>query len=130
MGASLNEGYLVLADKVTCFVDARYFFGVKDNLTGLGIDVKLFSSIEDVKAFLIEIGTEKLFIDFSLVTVKEYNQYKEFGFNICDAESIIKQMRAVKEQEEIDFTIKACEIAQKSLYLGIEQVRLVMTELE
>lgn len=130
MGASLNEGYLVLGDKVTCFVDARYYSGVKDDLNRLGVEVRLFSNIEDVKNFLLEIGTEKLFVDFSLVTVKEYNQYKEFGFEILDAENIIKEMRAIKTQEEIDLTIKACEIAQKALYKGLEKVKLGMTELE
>ncbi len=130
MGATLDEGYLVLADEKTLFVDARYFFGVKDELNKLGVQVKLYSSIDDVKDFLIQIGTEKLFIDFSKVTVKEYNEYKKFGVQIEDCESIIKEMRAVKTQVEIENTIKACEIAQKALDKGLEQVRLGMTELE
>ncbi len=130
MGTTLDEGYLVLADRKTLFVDARYFFGVKDELNKLGVEVKLYSSIEDVKDFLTEIGTEKLFIDFSKVTVKEYNEYKKFGLQIEDCEGIIKEMRAVKTQSEIESTIKACEIAQNALYKGLEQVELGMTEIE
>ena len=130
MGTSLNEGYLILADENTCFVDARCFFGVKETLESLGIRAKLYSSIEDVKTFLQSIGTEKLFIDFSKTTVKEYNEYKKFGFSISDCEDTIKNMRQVKEKCEIESTIKACEIAQKALYKGLEQVRLNMTEIE
>ncbi len=130
MGTSLNEGYLILADENTCFVDARYFFGVKETLESLGINAKLYTSIEDLKTFLQSIGTEKLFIDFSKVTVKEYNEYKKFGFSICDCEDIIKNMRAVKEKSEIESTIKACEIAQNALNKGLEQVKLGITELE
>ena len=130
MGTSLDEGYLILADENTCFVDARSFFGVNRTLESLGINAKLYSSLEDIKKFLKDIGTENLFIDFSRTTVKDYNEYKEFGFPICDCEDTIKQMRAVKENSEIESTIKACEIAQKALYKGLEQVKLGMTELE
>ncbi len=130
MGTSLDEGYLILADENTCFVDARYFFGINKTLEGLGIKAKLYSSIEDIKTFLQSIGVENLYIDFSKTTVKDYNEYKKFGFSICDAEDIIKNMRQVKEQSEIESTIKACEIAQKALYKGLEQVKLGITEIE
>ncbi len=130
MGTSLNEGYLILADENTCFVDARYFFGVNKTLESLGIKAKLYSSIEDIKTFLQSIGTENLNIDFSKTTVKDYNEYKKFGFSIIDCEDIIKDIRQVKETGEIESTIKACEIAQKALYKGLEQVRLGMTESE
>ena len=130
IGTSLNEGVLVLADEVTCFVDARSFYGVKEDLIKRNVNAKLYSSIDDLKGFLTEIGTENLFVDFSRVTVKEYNSYKEFGYPIKDCESVLKSACAVKEQEEIEFTIKACEIAQEALYKGLEKVRVGISELE
>lgn len=130
IGTTLDEGYLILADSLTLFVDARSYLGVKDTLEKIGIDAKLYSSIEDIKNFLTDIGTEKLFIDFSKTTVKDYNVYKEFGFPIGDCEAVIKNICAIKEQGELENTIKACEIAQNALYKALENIRLGMTELE
>ncbi len=130
MGTSLDEGYLILADENTCFLDARYFSGVNKTLESLGVKAKLYSSLEDIKIFLQSISTENLFIDFSKTTVKDYNGYKKFGFSISDSETIIKDMRQVKEKCEIESTISACEIAQKALYKGLEQVRLGISESE
>ena len=48
---SLEEGYLILADEMTCFIDARAFYGAKDKLEALGINVKLLNDLEDLKIF-------------------------------------------------------------------------------
>ena len=112
--APLEEGYLVVADKKTCFIDARSYHGVKDSLTAKGVDVRLYKSLTDIKDFLTEIGTEKLYLDFSKTSVKRYNEFLSFGIKILDAEQIFALCRAIKRQDEIESITKACEIAEKA----------------
>ena len=130
INAPLEEGFLVVADKKTCFIDARSYAGVKDKLLSLGIDVKLLTSASDVKDFLTEIKTENLYVDYLRTTVKEYNEFLSWGFNLLDCEEILSIMRAVKTQSEIDKTIIACEIAQKAMQSAIEGVYEGITELQ
>ncbi len=128
--SSLEEGYLVLADKKTCFIDARSYLGVKDNLVKDGIDVKLLKDISDVKDFLTEIKAKNLYLDFSKTTVKAYNEFLLWGFEIKDSSEIISEMRSQKTSDEIDKTIVACEIAEKTLYSALESLKKGITELE
>lgn len=130
ISSPLEEGFLVVADKKTCFIDARSYAGVKDKLLGFGIDVRLLTSPSDVKDFLTEIKAENLYVDYSRTTVKEYNQFLSWGFKILDCEEIFNQMRSIKTQTEIDKTIVACEIAEKAMQKAIENVYEGITELQ
>lgn len=128
--APLEEGFLVVADKKTCFIDARSYHGVKDCLTAKGIDVRLYKSLTDIKDFLTEIGAEKLYLDFSKTSVKRYNEFLSFGIEILDAEQIISHCRSIKNQVEVENITKACEIAENALYKALETVKLGISELE
>ena len=130
INAPLEEGYLIVADQKTCFIDARSFAGVKGDLVSKGVNVKLLKDSVDVKAFLTELKTENLYIDFSRVSVKKYNEILSWGFNVLDCDEILSQMRAIKTQSEIDKTIMACKIAQKAIYSAIENLAEGITELE
>ncbi len=130
ISAPLDDGYLVVADKKTCFIDARSFSGVKDNLISKGIEVKLLTDVNDVKEFLSELNTKNLYLDFSRTSIKTYNEILAWGFEIKDSQDVINEMRALKSVQEIENTFRACEIAQKALYKGLESVALGITELE
>lgn len=130
IGAPLEEGYLVVADKKTCFIDARSYLGVKDALIKKGVEVRLFKTISYIKDFLTEIGTENLYLDFSKVSVKKYNEILSFGFKIKDAEEILNSLRAIKNEDEKNDLKTACEIAQKALYKALESVKVGISELE
>ena len=130
IGAPLEEGCLVVADKKTCFIDARSFLGVRESLVQKGVEVKLFKTLADIRDFLTEIGTKNLYLDFSKVSVKKYNELLEFGLRIKDAEEILNIARAIKNEREIENLTKACDIAQKALYKGLKVVREGITELE
>lgn len=129
-GLSLDEGYLILADEMTLLVDARYYSATKTAYQNTGISVKLFTCFNDLKEFLQSLNVQTLCLDFSKVTVKQFNEYKAFGFEIQDAEKYIIDARAVKSQTEIDNIVKACEIAEKAYHKAMKQVRLGMTEIE
>ena len=126
----LEEGYLVLADEKTCFIDARSYSGVKDKLNKNGIGVKLLKDISDVKDFLTTLKTKNLYLDFSRTTVKAYNEFLSWGYLIKDSSEIINEMRSQKTSEEIDKTIIACEIAEKALYSALQSIKKGITELE
>ena len=130
IGESLEEGYLVLTDEKTCFIDARSFFGVKDAFEKKGIKVMLLNSIVDVKDFLTGIGTENLFIDFSKTTVKQYLEIQGWGFSVNDCEKTLAQMRAKKNTQEIEYIKKACEIAQNALNIALCSIRAGVSEIE
>lgn len=127
---SLCEGYLILADKKTLLVDARSYLGVKDKLANLDVEVRLLNSFNDIKNFLIELNAQTVFVDFSRVTVKEFNKIKDFGFVVEDSEQILLDLRSVKSQEEIECTIKACEIAEKAFYNAIDTIKKGITEIQ
>ena len=130
INAPLEEGYLVVADQKTCFIDARSFAGVKGDLVSKGVNVKLLNNADDVKEFLTEIKTQNLYLDFSRVSVKKYNEILAWGFNVLDCDEILSQMRSVKTQSEIDKTIMACKIAQKAMQSATENLVEGMSELE
>ena len=130
IGAPLEEGYLVVADRKTCFIDARSYNGVKTSLEEKGVDVRLFKSLADIKNFLTEIGTKNLYLDFSKTSVKRYKELTEFGFIIKDAEEILNLARSIKSETEIKDIKKACVIAQKALYKALETVKVGISELE
>lgn len=129
-GLSLDEGYLILADEMTLLVDARYYSATKTAYQNTGVNVKLFTCFKDLKEFLQSLNVQTLYLDFSKITVKQFNEYKAFGFEIQDAEKYIIDARAVKSQTEIDNIVKACEIAEKAYHKAMKQVRLGMTEIE
>lgn len=129
-GLSLDEGYLILADEITLFVDARYYSATKVAYQNTDVVVKLFTCFNDIKEFLQSLNVQTLYLDFSKITVKQFNEYKDLGFEIQDAEKFIIDARAIKSQAEIDNIIKACVIAEKAYHEAMQTVRLGMTELE
>ena len=130
MGAPLEEGCLVVADRLTFFVDARSYHGVKKSLEEKGVEVRLYSALADIKEFLSEIGTECLYLNFAQVSIKRYNEFLSFGLELKDAEEILSSFRAIKTKEEKKNLKKACEIAQNALYKAMEIVRVGISELE
>lgn len=112
------------------FVDARYFSQSKENLKDTDICVKLYKTLDDIKKFLLSIGTEKVYLDFSKTTVKEFNEYSGLGFSLLDAEKILCEKRAVKTEGEIALIKRACDIAKDAYYSAIKSVKVGISELE
>lgn len=130
IGGSLEEGYLVLTDQKTCFIDARSYFGVKDSFEKKGVEVRLLNTVADVKDFLTEKGTQNVFIDFSKTSVKQYFEIQSWGFCVNDCEQTLAKMRAKKNPQEIECIVKACEIAQNALTKSIGFIKAGISELE
>jgi Xaa-Pro aminopeptidase len=129
-GVDIAEGYVVVADEITAFTDARYFYAAEKSLAAVGIKCELYAGLESIKAHLDSLQLKKLLIDYRTATVREYENYKKFGFEIIDGSFALESARAVKQGYEIEHIEKACAIIEKAYHKAIKQVRLGMSELE
>ncbi|MBR5900659.1 MAG: aminopeptidase P family protein [Clostridia bacterium] len=129
-GEKIDEGYVVLTDCVTAFVDLRYFYAAKQLLEKKGVECLPLYSISDVKNYLINKGVTKLYIDYDKTTLSEYEKYKEFGVEIYNGTKDFNASREIKTEFELQSISKACEITQKAFYSAVERVKEGMTERE
>lgn len=127
----IAEGYLIISgENLTYFTDARYFLPAKERLNGVGIECKLFRGLECLKEHLHGLGVSELKLDYRTTTMKEYGEYKEFGFNISDASCELELIRSVKSEIELDCIKKACDIIERAYHSAIKRAKKGMTELE
>ena len=128
-GVDIKEGYLFVTDKsMKCYTDARYFYAAKQMLSSVGVEAGLYKGEESLSEFLAERQIENLFIDYSKVTVKDYENYKKFGVEIGDCSDKLFHARSIKSDEEIALIKKACEIAERAYLDEIVKVKEGMTE--
>ena len=126
----IAEGYLFIGKKMVMFTDARYFYQAKQWLDKLSIECRLYKDNQTLLEYFNEVGAKRLFIDFSKSTVKEFFEYKKICNDICDCALIIQQQKAIKDEQEILYIKKACEITQKAYYSALKSVKKGMTEIE
>lgn len=129
-GVDVAEGVIVIADKIVAFVDARYFYAAKETYGKFGVDCKLYTGLESLKAHLDSIGAKELLVDYRTTTVREYESYKSFGLEIKDGSLVIEKTRSVKTDKEISDIRSACKIIEKAYHTVIKQVKLGMSEVE
>lgn len=123
------EGYVVKMDnEVVCFTDARYFSAVKPLCEKHGVKAQLFSGLDCIKDYLVNQGVEGLYVDYTKETVSDYLEYEKWGIGLKDGSSIIKNLRSVKKDDEIEYIKKACEIAEKAYHTAIKKVKKGITE--
>jgi len=130
-GILVSEGYLILTkDEVCYFTDARYNYAVSKELKETDIKSCLFTSILDIKNYLITHGIRELFINFDKTFVTDYNTYNEFGLKILDCSKEIKNLRKIKTENEIDLIKKSCKIVQDSIYATLKYLKVGISESE
>ena len=126
------EGTLILARKENFFLtDGRYIEGVRSLLT---IEDEII--VEDIKD-LSEQDVENLFLFCENVGFDEnhvtYAKYKEYMYkfkihNLVETEMIIEKQRAIKDQEEIKYITKACNITDDCFEYLLNYIKIGMTE--
>ncbi len=128
-GVDIAEGYVIktLCDTV-CFTDARYFYSAKEKLQSVGVKAKLFKGLSEIKEYLSELSISKLHVDFEKETVADFNSYKKLGFKVLDCSKIVKDLRTVKSQTEVEHIKRACEIAEKAYHTAIKEIKKGITE--
>ena len=128
-----EEGFLILGPKENIFVtDSRYIESVNKKLT---IDDEIIAY--DSRT-LSQYDYENIFINYPNVGFEEkhvtYEQYKKylrmFQVDLVETEGLIENQRTVKDEEEIKFVKKACEITDDSFQYILTFLKEGITEKE
>lgn len=127
-GADVDEGLLLVTDKLFYFTDARYFSAAKVELEKVGVNANLYSGLESVKSFIEKNDIQELLVDFDSTTVSEYNSYLDLGVKVKDCSIILKRVRAVKNGNQLKSIAKACKIAEKAYHTAIKDIKKGITE--
>ncbi len=127
-GVDVAEGYLLIGEQTVFFTDARYYASAVNTLNSVGIETILFKGVDSIKEYLIQTDCKKLLLDYERTTVKEYNQYKTFGYEIEDACDKLDKMRSVKSQEELALIRKSAQICEQAYHSAIKSIKVGMTE--
>lgn len=126
------EGILILARKENFFItDGRYIEAVNSLLT---IEDEII--VEDIRTLSKEDG-ENIFLFCENVGFEEnhvtYAKYKEYMYkfkinNLVETEMLIEKQRAIKDNEEVKYITKACNITDDCFEYLLNYIKIGMTE--
>lgn len=115
LGFHSTAGYvLATAEKTYFIVDARYVKAAEKVLTPKGVEVVLGSDYSFLKELAAQKGYKTVAVDFTKITVAEFEEMKALGFEFVDASIEIRDEMSIKTAEEIKYIAKACDIAEKA----------------
>ena len=115
LGFHSTAGYAVVTrTSVSFVVDNRYFKAAEKNLSKKGVKVISGADYSALTKIAEESGAKTLGIDFTKVTIAEYENLKKLGYDYADISSELTAMAAIKSDEELKYIKKACDIAEKS----------------
>lgn len=126
-----EEGILIVGKKENIFItDSRYVESVNKKLT-LEDEIVVFDSrnmskydYENIFELNDNVGFEEKY-----VTYEHYKRYLQlYKVNLVETEGIIENQRIVKDETEISFIEKACEITDKAFEYIIRNIKAGMTE--
>ncbi len=127
------EGILLITLKENIFItDGRYVESVNTILTiddEILVNDKKNLSKDDYAGFFMfceNVGFEENFVTYA--NYKEYLQ--TFRVNLMETENIIEGQRTIKEEKEIKYIQKACEITDKCFEFLKGFIKIGMTEKE
>ena len=127
------EGIFLVVPKENVFItDSRYIESVNNKLTIsdeiVAYDVRNLSKFDYEGFFMCcnDIGFEEKYVTYE--TYKKYLQM--YQANLVETEGIIENHRLVKDEEEIEFIKKACQITDLAFYYAQEILEYGMTEIE
>jgi len=128
-----SNGYLIITENENFFVtDFRYVEQAKGETDGFEIVMykrdELFSAISDI---LKESNVSELAFDSTALTFKEYNTFENsLNVKLKAVDNVLRDMRSVKDEKEIDLIRQAQEISEKAFVKMMEKIRPGVTEKE
>ncbi|MBQ9480676.1 MAG: aminopeptidase P family protein [Clostridia bacterium] len=130
-GFASSAGYVLLfPDGMTFVVDDRYSYAAKKLLASKGITVESGTGYGFLKAYAEDRKVETIGVDFTKLTVSEYERLQGEGFNLVNVADEIESVMSIKTEEELVSIAKACAIAEKSFREAVAEMRLGMSERE
>ena len=131
LGFHSTAGYVVVTEtEVTFVVDNRYFKAAERALKKNGVNVILGTDYTALTEIASELGAKRIGVDFTKITVSEYEGLKTLGYEYADISSELMRMQSIKSEAELKNIKKACEIAEKSWLETIPFIREGVTEIE
>ncbi len=131
LGFHSTAGYIVITkDKTSFVVDNRYLKAAEKALKPKGIEVVLGVDYSFLTKVAEENGYKNVAIDFTTITLSEFETLKKLGFDYVDASAEIRDLMSVKTEEEIKYIKKACDIAEKAWLDTIPFIKEGVTERE
>lgn len=126
-GMSTSFGYVLSDGKgATFYTDPRYMEMAEKVLASSGIAVKLFEgSLEKLLKPYREVA-----VPLSRTLYKDWRRLADMNLKIVDSSTAFETAMAVKEDEEIGFIKKACEITDKAFVDLLGRIREGMSENE
>ncbi len=124
-GISTSFGYVLTDATGTVFyTDSRYLEGAGKALKDTGIVVKNFvGPLENLLS-----GYKEIAVPVGRTLYGDYEKLKNLGLNICDSLPAFTAAMAVKEDYELEYIKKACEIADRAFVALLELIKEGMTE--
>ncbi|RDY25324.1 aminopeptidase P family protein [Romboutsia weinsteinii] len=133
IGALTGSGVYVLVTKDNAYqiLDGRYIEEADKKTIGfINKVVPQGLYIPTIIELIKELSIEKVGIENQAMTIKEYIDLSEAGFNITLLTNEIGKMRSVKSKDEIELIKKACELTDEIFKEVIAEIKEGMTELE
>lgn len=129
LGFHSTAGYVVVMKNATYFiVDNRYLKAAEKALNKKGVEVVLGSDYKVLCEKAQSSGVKTIGIDFTKVTLREYDNLKKLGFEYVDISGELVAMMSIKSEEELKYIKKACEIAEKSWLAVLPFIKEGITE--
>ncbi len=133
LGINSSAGTILLfPDKAYLIIDFRYYEMAKSKAEGFEVILqnKLF---KELKELLIKHNAKTVALEEDTVTLEEYEGYKNklSGFNIVSnsgLSEILRDMRSVKSQSELEKIITAQKITDKSFEEILNFIKVGVTE--
>ncbi|OUN22277.1 Xaa-Pro dipeptidase [Flavonifractor sp. An82] len=128
-----GEGMVIVTrSESRYFTDSRYIEAAGNLVTGANITMT-----DRNKNFMVlaeqavqELGIQKLGFEEGYVTVASYNQYAKLPCELVPAQSLVNDLRAAKDEEEIALMKKAQEITDQAFDAILKFIQPGMTEQE
>ena len=122
--SSTNDSLLYITTNKNYFItDGRY----KNQFFEQVKDFELIITDSNIYKSLKEILKGKNICDFENIS---YKNYLDINKDLLDSENLIFNKRKIKDNQEIKYIKKACDISQKALIETLKQIKVGLTEIE
>lgn len=134
-GFETSDGFVVITKNYAVFlVDFRYIEKAKEIITSMEVK-QLEKADKDILKVLNSQNVKSLYVEAEALSVTDFNGYKDAFSNITfSTENVIdkalKDMRAVKSEEELEYIKKAQELTDKTFDYILSKIKVGKTEKE
>ncbi len=129
-----GEGFVVVSGKeCRYYTDSRYIEAAEKTVTGASITMmdRKTSYRALIQQAVEELGIGKLGFEDGYMTVKEYKTYSSaLSCEMVPAQEVLSELRASKDQEEVERMIKAQRISERAFEEILKFIKPGVTEKE